>query len=377
MRVFAKLAALLAQAALPSLLGTALVGSAHAGPPANKPAAKVEKAAEKPGGKSPEKPAEKAIPAKSAAAPLLIVAMPANAPSDVVQRLLLRPYSDASGVAISTPPWDGSPDTLKKLTPDLVLAPGPLLTAGCKAQLFNKLDWGRLDRDRYQQSAVSDCGVGAYQLTTVLAWDLDKLPAAPNWGDFWDVARHPGRRGLQRTARGSLEIALLADGVSPGDVYRTLRSQEGQDRAFRRLDQLKPYVIWWDKPADAAQLLATGKVLLTAVPASAVLKLQNAKRHFGVQWSGSLATWLSWSVPHDAPKPGASALALLVAGDLARQANFATATLNAPASRDALALLPATPALQAPATDAFSFDESFWAENGDKLEARFAAWLAK
>jgi putative spermidine/putrescine transport system substrate-binding protein len=263
------------------------------------------------------------------------------------------------------------------LTPDLVLAPGPLLTAGCKAQLFNKLDWGRLDRDRYQQSAVSDCGVGAYQLTTVLAWDLDKLPAAPNWGDFWDVARHPGRRGLQRTARGSLEIALLADGVSPGDVYRTLRSQEGQDRAFRRLDQLKPYVIWWDKPADAAQLLATGKVLLTAVPASAVLKLQNAKRHFGVQWSGSLATWLSWSVPHDAPKPGASALALLVAGDLARQANFATATLDAPASRDALALLPATPALQAPATDAFSFDESFWAENGDKLEARFAAWLAK
>ncbi len=367
---------LLATATMPLLVAPGFQASAHAAPPPGKVTAKpIEKAEQNVGAKAEPKTNEKAAAKPPAPLPLS-VALPGGAPVEAIERWLLRPYGEASRVPIATPTWDGGLDSLKKLAPDLVLTNGPLLAAGCKAQLFNKLDWARLDRDRYQQAAISDCGVGAFQVTTVLAWDSDKLPGAPNWGDFWDVARHPGRRGLQRTARGSLEIALLADGVSPGDVYRTLRSPEGLDRAFRKLDQLKPYLIWWDKPADAAQLLATGKVLLTAVPASAALKLQNAKRHFGVQWTGSLATWFSWAVPHDAPRPNASALALLVAGDLARQASFAEATLEAPASHDALALLPATPPLQAPPNDALAFDEGFWADNGDRLEARFTSWLA-
>ncbi len=337
---------------------------AAAGPPSPKPAAKPAPA-----------PVAKSVVAQSAS---LIVAMPSGGPDEVAQRLLLKPYTEAGGLKVVVLPWDnGSLESLKTPSPDLVLATGAQLAAGCKAQSFNRLDWGRLNRDRYQPGAVSDCGVGVYQETTVLAWDPAKLSTPPNWGDFWDVARHPGRRGLQRAARTTVEIALLADGVAPGDLYRTMRTPDGLDRAFRKLDQLKPYVIWWDKPAEAAQALATGKVLLTAAPAAAVLKLETDKRHFGVQWNASLASWHSWAVPHDTARPEAVALALLVAGDLARQAGFAAATLEAPSARDAFALLPAMPMLQAGPGVGVAVDDGFWAEDGEKLEARFAAWLGK
>ena len=57
--------------------------------------------------------------------------------------------------------------------------------------------------------------MGATVFSTVLAWDKDKFHGSPSWGDFWDVAKLPGKRGLRRGVVGNLEIALLADGVAP------------------------------------------------------------------------------------------------------------------------------------------------------------------
>ena len=94
---------------------------------------------------------------------------------------------------------------------------------------------------------------------TVLAWDRGKFQGTPSWQDFWDIARVPGKRGLQRSPRGTLEIALLADGVAPGDVYRALRGDDGVQRAFRRLDQLLPYIVWWAPGARAGAGVGWGR----------------------------------------------------------------------------------------------------------------------
>ena len=48
----------------------------------------------------------------------------------------------------------------------------------------------------------------------------------------------------------------MADGVAVPDVYKTLASKEGQDRAFQKLDQLKPYIVWWQTGQEAAHILA-------------------------------------------------------------------------------------------------------------------------
>jgi putative spermidine/putrescine transport system substrate-binding protein len=366
MRVFAVLAVALAAAAPP----------AHGIPPSGKPAP----SAAKPGAPAAAKPA--APPGATGPAPLL-VAIPPDAPADTLRKFLLKPYADVTGTNLAGTSWDGATlEGLKQTTPDLALVSGGQLAEGCKAQFFAKLDWDRLERDRYVPSAVSPCGVGAYLGVTALAWDGDKpaAEAAPDWSAFWDVARRPGRRGLPRTARGNLEIALLADGVSAGDIYRTLRAPDGLDRAFRKLDQLKPYIIWWDQAAQAAQLLTGGKVLFIAAPAAAVQQAGDARHHVGVQWGASLSEWRFWAVPAAAPHPQAAALALLLAGDPGRQAMFAQAGFLGPSEKDALALLSEAARMANPAAHLegmLAIDEGFWAENREKLEARFSAWLAK
>jgi putative spermidine/putrescine transport system substrate-binding protein len=378
--------------ALSPMLAVALPAGATP-PPIMHPAKPAPKAVTPPAPAPAATPHPAAHPDATAASgpPALHAILPgslAAATRDAMRRLLLKPYAEATGTDLPLTAWDGASldGAIKPATgpvPDLVLLSGAQLAAGCRAQALTKPDWTLLGRDRYLPQAVGDCGVGAFISAIALAWDRDKLPTAPTWSDFWDVARHPGGRGLPRTARFDLEIALLADGVSPGDVYRTLRSGDGLDRAFRKLDQLKPYILWWDKPEQPAQMLAAGHVLLTATPTGTLLQTGDAThRAYGLQWQGSLMELQSWAAPQGAAHPAVGAAALLIAGDIARQADFARATGLGPTVRAAVDLLPpgargASPTAPGNMQDALFVDEGFWTDNQERLQARFEAWAAK
>ena len=299
-----------------------------------------------------------------------------------------KPFTGATGTPLQLLDWPGGLGTLRSRIEggsndwDMVQVSAAELLAGCDEGLFEKLAWAALGgRDHYIAPASSDCGVGAGVTSVVLAWDRDKFQATPTWADFWDVARFPGKRGLPRTARTNLEIALLADGVAPGDVYRVLRTDDGVERAFRKLDQIKPYLVWWTPEAQAARLLGSGEVLLSSADnVSVTLANRTQKRHFGLQWAGSLYTVESWIVMKGSPNLPDALKLLAFAGDPARQAACATAIPYGPVAKgatdqmapDALAVSPTAPAnLQ----NALQVDEQFWRDNGDKLNQRFDAWL--
>ena len=57
----------------------------------------------------------------------------------------------------------------------------------------------------------------------LLAYDGDKITDGPpqSWADFWDTEKFPGKRGLRRGPKYTLEFALMADGVPPAEVYQT------------------------------------------------------------------------------------------------------------------------------------------------------------
>ncbi len=70
--------------------------------------------------------------------------------------------------------------------------------------------------------------------STVLTYNAQKLKQAPkSWADFWNVKDYPGKRALRKSAKFTLEIALLADGVKREDLYTVLATPEGVERAFR------------------------------------------------------------------------------------------------------------------------------------------------
>ncbi len=289
---------------------------------------------------------------------------------------------------------------------DVVALDGDELAGACAASLVQTLDWSRLGgRDHYLAQATSPCGVGATLRDTVLAWDRDKVPGTPSWADFWDVAKHPGKRGLPRGPRLTLEIALLADGVAAADVYATLRTEEGVDRAFRKLDQLKPYLVWWDRPEQAPQLLASGEALLTAAASDAVVAANAAPRRtpptgapgtsitppglgatspgtLSMSWAASLQSVASWAILRASPETDAAYALLASMGDPHRQAVLgALLPLGGTAKGATEGLTPeqlaASPAAPANLAATLPVDEAFWHDNQDRLERRYAAWLAR
>jgi putative spermidine/putrescine transport system substrate-binding protein len=99
--------------------------------------------------------------------------------------------------------------------------------------------------------------------SNVLAWNTktygDKGPQ--NWADFWDVKKFPGKRSYRKGVAGSLEPALMADGVPPEKVYEVLSAPGGIERAIRKIKELKPHIaVWWASGAQHAQLMKDGEV---------------------------------------------------------------------------------------------------------------------
>jgi len=81
------------------------------------------------------------------------------------------------------------------------------------------------------------------------------------WADFFDTEKFPGKRGLPKSPKRTLYLALIADGVAADDIYDTLATPEGVDRAFAKLDTIKNDVVWWEAGAQPMQLLADGEVV--------------------------------------------------------------------------------------------------------------------
>jgi putative spermidine/putrescine transport system substrate-binding protein len=272
---------------------------------------------------------------------------------------------------------------------DVVELEAPELQRACSLGLVQKLDWKALGgKNRFLPQAASDCGAGAWMRSTVLAWDRTKIKGTPSWPDFWDVAKYPGKRGLRRSPRGNLEIALMADGVAPGDVYATLRTKDGLERAFRKLEQLKPYLVWWEDEAQAPALITSGEVLMSSAPSDQVLAATRAKPpagpnpppDFAIQWGGSLYRLGFWALMTGTQRRDAGMRFLTFVSSPDQQAALVEATglgSPVPATTDKLpkelqAFVPGTPAnLQ----NALEVDDSFWRDNGARLEARFAEWL--
>ena len=308
---------------------------------------------------------------------------------EAVSEVFAHPFSAATTIPVQVTDWTDGIEALRsqvKLpdnTWDLVMVNGDDLSAGCSDGLFEKLDWSAIGgKDHYLSQAVSDCGVGAVVASLVLAWDRDKFPGTPAWSDFWDVAKYPGKRGLRKGVQGNLEFALIADGVAPADVYKVLSTSDGVDRAFRKLDQLKPYIVWWRDPSEAAHILASGDVLMTSALASPIAVVnRTAHRNFGVQWTASLYEVLSWAILKGSPNLRQATQFLYFAGMPAIEARLVAPYGMGGLAKGANDGLPAdvlqfSPTAPTNLNAAIRVDATFWHDNLAKLRARFETWLA-
>jgi putative spermidine/putrescine transport system substrate-binding protein len=307
---------------------------------------------------------------------------------EAVRQVYVQPFSVATGVPTKLQSWDGGLDALNEQikapnnTWDIVQVNPDELASGCSDGIYQKLDWSMIGgKAHYLPQGVSDCGVGAATRALVLAWDTDKFPTAPNWADFWDVAKFPGKRGLFKGVRGNLEIALIADGVAPADVYKVLATADGVDRAFRKLDQLKPYIVWWQNGADAAHILGSGAVLMTTAPSGSIASANwTQHRKFGIQWNTSLYEVDSWAILKGSQNLEQAQQFLYFVGTPAIEGRLFRITGDAGLALDAndglsADLMSASPTNPANLKAGIPMDTSFWHNNLTKLRQRFDGWL--
>ena len=113
-----------------------------------------------------------------------------------------------------------------------------------------------------------------------------------------DVDEFPGKRGLRRDPRVILEWALIADGVAPADVYATLETDNGLDRAFSVMDEIKNHIEWWEAGADPLRLLDSDEVVMTSVWNGRMYRpIVEDGKPYVILWDGQIWDIDSWGIP--------------------------------------------------------------------------------
>lgn len=249
----------------------------------------------------------------------------------------------------------------------------------CDEGLLETFDWSaKPEADQLIEAAKSDCGVGAFVWSLVPTYDGAKIQSIDGWNAFWDLQQFPGKRGFRKVARGTMEIALIADGVAPDDIYSVLATPEGQARAFAKLDQIKPQIQWWESGAQPVEWLASGDLVMTAAYNGRVVVAQREGRDFKIQWHNQLYAMDYWAIPKGA-KPSAMALVdHMISGP--SQSAFAKEILygvtNSTAELDP-AYASELPTAPQNMQDALAISTPFWLDHEEELQQRFNTWVAQ
>ncbi len=76
-----------------------------------------------------------------------------------------------------------------------------------------------------------------------------------------------------------------------------LRTPEGVDRAFRKLDEIKPHTVWWSSISQVPDLLASGEVTVSMTsPGRLLVANRDEGRNFKVVWDGNIYSVDYWVV---------------------------------------------------------------------------------
>ncbi|MCH9748386.1 MAG: extracellular solute-binding protein [Alphaproteobacteria bacterium] len=119
------------------------------------------------------------------------------------------------------------------------------------------IDYSVVSRDKTLPGYALEFGVSIILYGYAFVYDTKAYGDNPpqNWADFFDTAKFPGMRSLYKWANGSLEAALMADGVA-GDALYPL----DMDRALTKIQSIKEDSLYWGSGSEAHSMVVNGEV---------------------------------------------------------------------------------------------------------------------
>lgn len=315
--------------------------------------------------------------------PYVVIASFGGAWQEAQRKAMFEPFAEASGVAVLETEYDGDYALIREngasgLWDVVDVEPAELLR-GAEEGLYEPIDYSGIELEAVPESARHPYGVALMRYAVVLGYDAARFPApeaAPEtWADFWDLQRFPGKRALRGSPEWMLEIALMADGVSPSRLYPL-----DLDRALRSLEKIEDAVVVFGDWSEPGQLLASGQVALAAGTNGRISAAREAGGEVGISWHGALVSSDYFVIPEGSTrKQHAQELIRYAVGRQAQSAfphliDYGPVNLQAVAAlpEELLARLPSHPSNVA---DSVRFNAEWWFAHEDEAHRRYGAWL--
>ena len=306
------------------------------------------------------------------------------------RKAFFEPYAQKTGAKITEEEYNGEFAKLRAMveandvTWDVVDVDTQTAQQGCDEGILEVIDYAKVGQspDKFVEGAPMECAVGNMVYSTVFAYDADKLKDGPTKiADLFDTKKFPGKRALQKDPFGNLEFALMADGVPPNQVYEVLSTPEGVDRAFKKLDELKPSIQWWEAGAQPPQYLASGDVVMSSAYNGRIAAVQK-ESNLKVVWNGGIYDFDAWAIPKGAKDIEEAKKFIAFSVQPEQQKTYSENIAYGPANSKAVSLLSDAVKKDMPTTpeniaNQVQIDVAFWADNSEQLEQRFNAWAAK
>lgn len=320
----------------------------------------------------------------------LIVVSLGGVHSDAQRVAFYKPFAEANKVAVVAGTYAGEMAKIRSMIEtrqvdwDVVQVETPNLIRGCSEGLFEPLNASAIANPAdFVNGNFSECGVGFFSWSIIIAYNTDRLAKTPKtWQDFWNIKDFPGSRGFQKTPMIALEAALLADNVAPQDIYKELATAEGVNRAFRKLDEIKPYIKWWEKGSQPLPMLLAGDVVMTTTFNGRGVIAQQEGKPVGLIWHNSFYDVDNFAIVKGSQHKELAKKFITFAISAKPQKEFSeyssygfvnnhtTAIIN----QQLLKELPNNPDTM---QNSYKINANFWVEQGEALEQRFNVWAAQ
>ena len=235
---------------------------------------------------------------------------------------------------------------------------------------------------------VSECFIPQIVYSTTFGYRTDMVKSKPtSVCDVFDLKKFPGKRSLEKNPINNVEWALICDGVDPGEVYDMLATDEGVDRALKKLGTIKDQVIWWTKGAQTPQLLADGEVVMGSTYNGRLFSvIEEEKQPIAMLWDWQVFDLDGWIIPKGTKNLDEVKKFVRWATDTQRLADQAKYISYGPARKSSAPLVgkhatlgidmaPHMPTDPKNAKTTLLYNYEFWADYRDDIDAKFQAWL--